>query len=111
MRAFHSAHAVRLALAAAAVALLAAPPAVHAQQQLIPLHVGTLSSDNSAGVYYAKELGYFQKVGLDVTIDAMTSGPVTAAAVTGGAIDIGVANVATIRSRWRKTRRTRPPQI
>ena len=27
------------------------------------LHVGTLSSDNSAGVYYAKELGYFQKVG------------------------------------------------
>jgi NitT/TauT family transport system substrate-binding protein len=96
MRAFHHVHAARLIVAAVAVALLAAPPAVRAQQQLIPVHVGTLSSDNSAGVYYAKELGYFQKAGLDVTIDAMASGPVTAAAVTGGALDIGVANVATI---------------
>ena len=114
MHVFRFAHAVRLAVAAAAIVLIAAPPAARAQQQLIPLHVGTLSSDNSAAIYYAKELGYFQKVGLDVTIDAMASGPVTAAAVTGGALDIGVANVATIaiaRARGVKMRFLFPASI
>jgi len=58
--------------------------------------IGTLSSDNSAAVYYAQELGIFKKYGIDAQISALASGPVTAAAVTGGALDIGVANVATI---------------
>ena len=86
---------VRLAAALAIVAGFA-PPALDAQPALTPLNVGTLSSDNSAAVYYAQELGFFKKAGLDVTISAFASGPVTAAAVTGGALDIGVANVATI---------------
>jgi NitT/TauT family transport system substrate-binding protein len=58
--------------------------------------VGTLSSDNTASLYYAQELGLFGKYGLDVQITPMQSGPVVAAAVTGGALDIGVANCATI---------------
>jgi NitT/TauT family transport system substrate-binding protein len=87
---------IRLAAALAMVAALNAAPALDAQPALIPLTVGTLSSDNSAAVYYAQELGLFKKVGLDVQISALASGPVTAAAVTGGALDIGVANVATI---------------
>ncbi len=57
---------------------------------------GTLTSDNTATIYYAQELGFFHKYGLDATITSMQSGPVIAAAVTGGALDIGVANVATI---------------
>jgi len=50
--------------------------------------IGTLSSDNSAAVYYAQELGIFKKYGIDAQISALASGPVTAAAVTGGALDI-----------------------
>jgi NitT/TauT family transport system substrate-binding protein len=87
---------VRFAAAIAVIAGLIAPPATQAQPALTVLTVGTLSSDNSAAVYYAQELGIFKKYGIDAQISAYTSGPVTAAAVTGGAIDIGVANVASI---------------
>jgi NitT/TauT family transport system substrate-binding protein len=96
MQVISHARAVRLGAALAILAAIAAPPAARAQAPLTTLTVGTLSSDNSAAVYYAQELGFFKKVGLDVQISAMASGPVTAAAVTGGALDIGVANVATI---------------
>jgi len=87
---------VRLAAALAIVACLIAPPALQAQPALTVVTIGTLSSDNSAAVYYAQELGIFKKYGIDAQISALASGPVTAAAVTGGALDIGVANVATI---------------
>ena len=87
---------VRLTAALGIVALLLAPPVLQAQPALTVLTIGTLSSDNSAAVYYAQELGIFKKYGIDAQISAYTSGPVTAAAVTGGAIDIGVANVASI---------------
>jgi len=65
-------------------------------QTLLPVNVGTLPTDGCSVIYYAKELGYFQKNGLDVTITAMPSGPAIAAAVAGGSLDVGVANVATI---------------
>jgi NitT/TauT family transport system substrate-binding protein len=87
---------VRLAAALAIVPVIFAPPALQAQPALTVVTVATLSSDNSAAVYYAQELGIFKKYGIDAQISAMASGPVTAAAVTGGAVDIGVANVASI---------------
>jgi NitT/TauT family transport system substrate-binding protein len=87
---------VRLVAALAIVALCVAPPAVQAQPALTVITVGTLSSDNSAVVYYAQELGIFKKYGIDAQISALTNGPAAAAAVTGGALDIGVANVASI---------------
>jgi NitT/TauT family transport system substrate-binding protein len=86
---------LRLPAAFAIVILLAAPPPLRAQP-LTVITVGTLNSDNSAAVYYAQELGFFKKVGLDAQISALPNGPATAAAVTGGALDIGVANVASI---------------
>jgi NitT/TauT family transport system substrate-binding protein len=87
---------LRLTAALAGMAVLLAPQVLQAQPALTVLTIGTLSSDNSAVVYYAQELGIFKKYGIDAQISAYTSGPVTAAAVTGGAIDIGVANVASI---------------
>jgi NitT/TauT family transport system substrate-binding protein len=87
---------VRLGAALAIVPVIFAPPALQAQPALTVVTVATLSSDNSAAVYYAQELGIFKKYGIDAQISAMASGPVTAAAVTGGAVDIGVANVASI---------------
>jgi NitT/TauT family transport system substrate-binding protein len=58
--------------------------------------VGVIPVDVAANVYYAQDLGYFSKAGLNVEIQPMTSGPVLAQAVAGGAIDFGVSNVATI---------------
>jgi NitT/TauT family transport system substrate-binding protein len=65
-------------------------------QTLVTVKVGTLPTDGCSVIFYAKELGFFQKNGLDVEITTMPSGPAIAAAVAGGALDVGVANVATV---------------
>jgi NitT/TauT family transport system substrate-binding protein len=65
-------------------------------QELTLLRVGALPTDGTSVVFYAKELGYFERAGLNVEITTMSSGPTIAAAVAGGALDIGVANVATV---------------
>jgi NitT/TauT family transport system substrate-binding protein len=74
--------------------VMSSPPA--GAQSLIALKVGTLPTDGCSVIFYANELGYFQKNGLDVDIETMSSGPAIAAAVAGGALDVGVANVATV---------------
>jgi NitT/TauT family transport system substrate-binding protein len=71
-----------------------APPA--GAQALIAVKVGALPTDGCSVIFDAKELGFFQKNGLDVDVQTMPSGPALAAAVAGGALDIGVANVATL---------------
>ncbi|HXP93807.1 MAG TPA: ABC transporter substrate-binding protein [Candidatus Binatia bacterium] len=45
-----------------------------------------------AQVYYAKEMGFFQKAGLDVDIQPSQSGSAIAAAVVGNAADIGATS-------------------
>jgi NitT/TauT family transport system substrate-binding protein len=82
-----------LALVVAGV-VMSTPPA--GAQSLIAVKVGTLPTDGCSVIFYAKELGFFQKNGLDVDIQTMPSGPAIAAAVAGGALDVGVANVATV---------------
>jgi NitT/TauT family transport system substrate-binding protein len=65
-------------------------------QELPLVRVGALPTDGTSVVFYAKELGYFERAGLNVEITTMGSGPAIAAAVAGGALDIGIANVATV---------------
>jgi NitT/TauT family transport system substrate-binding protein len=84
------------AVLAVLVAAVVALPGALGAQTLIPVKVGTLPTDGCSVVFDAKELGFFQKNGLDVDIQTMSSGPAIAAAVAGGALDIGVANVATV---------------
>lgn len=87
-----------LKMLAAALAVPAAdglPSAVWAQTRTV-INVGVIPVDVAANVYYAQDLGLFAKAGLDVRIQPMTSGPVLAQAVAGGALDIGISNVATI---------------
>lgn len=71
-------------------------PARSRAQGLTTVKVGAIPVDVSGNVYYTQDLGLFRKAGLDVQITPMTSGPVLAQAVAGGAIDIGISNVATI---------------
>ena len=71
------------------------PSTVRAQTRAT-VNVGVIPVDVAANVYYAQDLGLFAKAGIDVRLQPMTSGPVLAQAVAGGALDIGVSNVATI---------------
>jgi NitT/TauT family transport system substrate-binding protein len=82
--------------AVAAPAVVAGFPAIVKSQTLTPLKIGIIPVDVAANVFYAQDLGLFTKAGLDVSLQPMASGPVLAQAVAGGALDIGISNVATI---------------
>lgn len=87
-----------------AVAILLAGPIVSpfvlsrrsVAQTTSPLRVITTPIEPSAGVYYAQSLGLFAKHGLNVSIQAMNNGEAAAAAVTGGAADVGVGNILSL---------------
>jgi NitT/TauT family transport system substrate-binding protein len=87
----------RAALAVFA-ALVIVPQAAPAQSQDATLTIGTIPIDPTAEVYYAQEMGFFKKAGLNVTITAFTSGGAIAAAVVGGAVDIGLADSVSMTS-------------
>jgi NitT/TauT family transport system substrate-binding protein len=89
-------HALRLLGAAAAAPAIAGFPAIVRSQTLTTVKVGIIPVDVAANAFYALDLGYFAKAGLDVQIQPLASGPAIAQAVAGGAIDFGVSNVATI---------------
>ena len=82
--------------ALSAPTIVAGFPAVVRSQTPVTLKIGVIPVDVAANVFYAQDLGLFTKAGLDVQIQPMSSGPVLAQAVAGGALDIGVSNVATI---------------
>jgi NitT/TauT family transport system substrate-binding protein len=88
---------VRTLLAALAVFVLApAPAAVRADDAA--LAIGTIPIDPTAEVYYAQEMGFFKKAGLNVTITPFASGGAIASAVVGGAVDIGLADSVSMTS-------------
>ena len=82
--------------AVAAPALVTGFPAIVRSQTLTPLKIGIIPVDVAANAYYAQDLGLFTKAGFAVEFQVMASGPVLAQAVAGGAIDIGISNVATL---------------
>jgi NitT/TauT family transport system substrate-binding protein len=88
---------LRAALAALTV-LLAVPHAGAAVADDATLNIGTIPIDPTAEVYYAQEEGFFKKAGLNVTITPFQSGGAIAAAVIGGAIDIGLADAVSMTS-------------
>ena len=79
------------------VVAIAVPATTRAADPIV-INVGALPVDTSAVVFYAQDQGFFKAAGLDVKIQTMSSGPVLAQAVAANAIDIGVANVATVAS-------------
>jgi NitT/TauT family transport system substrate-binding protein len=67
-------------------------------QTLQPLRIGVLAAESAAEITYAKELGYFAKAGLDVTITTMSNTPSIVAAVVAGALDIGYTTIDSVAS-------------
>ncbi|MGA2394146.1 MAG: ABC transporter substrate-binding protein [Candidatus Lustribacter sp.] len=66
-------------------------------QTPIPIEVSGAPFDLNGPLFYAQDLGYFKKAGLDVHINtAQVTVEGEAAAMLGGSINIGSANTATV---------------
>lgn len=72
--------------------LASAAMALPAQAASTALRVGATANDTYAQAYYAQDMGFFTKAGLDVTITTLRSGSDVAAGIASGALDVGVSN-------------------
>jgi NitT/TauT family transport system substrate-binding protein len=84
---------------ACALALIAAPATSQTKDKLI---VAFPTVDPTAEVLYAYDMGFFDKAGIDVTLQPLSNGGAIAAGVASGAIDIGVGNVIAIETAHKK---------
>lgn len=84
-----------LAAVAALVLMVAAAPA-GAQTTLETVRVASPPVDVAGNLFYALDLGYFSKAGLDVQITSLPAGSTVVAAVLGGAVDMGSSNLIPI---------------
>lgn len=83
--------------AAAAVAGAAASPArAFAQQQNVKLRVAGIPIDVGGAAYYAQDMGFFAKYGIDAEVVTLANGAAVAAAVAGNALDVGDGNSIAI---------------
>ena len=87
---------VRAAVVAVAIASLGAGIPVASADSPAVIRVGATGNDTAAEVYYAEELGMFKKRGIQVQIENMRSGAAEAAAIVGGALDVGEQNVVSM---------------
>jgi NitT/TauT family transport system substrate-binding protein len=85
-----------LQLIAAAPAALATTPLAARAQALQPLRIVLFPGETSATAYYAKELGYFARAGIDPQITEVSNGSAAAAAVAGGSMDVGFSNPLSV---------------
>ena len=83
------------------LSVLMVPGAARAQTPAV-LHVATGGKESDAQVYYAQDLGYFAKAGLNVDIATMANGAAIAAAVAAGALQIGSSNILAIATAHQK---------
>jgi NitT/TauT family transport system substrate-binding protein len=64
----------------------------------IALKLGIIPVEAGAEAFYAIDMGFFKKQGLDVELQTMQNGASIAAAVAGGSLDIGFADTISIAS-------------
>ncbi len=80
----------------ASLVLLVLPAGAPSAAAEPPLRLGVTASDAFAEGYYAQEMGFFKKAGLNVEITRFTTGAAIATGVSSGAINVGVSNVALL---------------
>lgn len=86
--------ALRFLLSAAAAP--AFRPSLAIAQTLQPLRIVLFPGETAATAYYAKELGYFSRAGIDAQISEVKNGAAAAAAVAGGSMDVGFSNPLSV---------------
>jgi len=84
-----------LALAALTVAI-ALPRPSFAQTPLTPLAIGAIPTDAGSVVYYAEDMGFFARNGIEAKVTNMPNGALFAAALASGSLDIGLTNAGTL---------------
>ena len=65
-------------------------------QALTTLNVAAIPSDISGSAYYAQDMGFFKKNGIDAQFSPFTSGATITAAVVSGSADVGYSNVISL---------------
>ncbi len=88
------------AIAVVAGALTAASTAAVRAQTHAQIHVAVVPSEGAAEVFYAKDMGFFAKAGLDVDVQTIANG--VPAAIASGTVDIGYATLDALASAHRK---------
>lgn len=83
-------------VAGVALASTAMPCRILAEASAPVLRIGTGGADTFAEPYYAMELGFFKKAGLNVELTTFASGAQIATAVAGGALDAGISNTVNL---------------
>ncbi len=99
LRAISRAHASALLVGSAAVLLNTARGRA---QSTVTLRIATLPIESAAEVFYAKDMGFFAKAGIDADIQTMQTSAAMAAATAANAVDIGyspVDSMATIHQK------------
>jgi NitT/TauT family transport system substrate-binding protein len=81
---------------AAAASLALAPLRARAQSAPVHLRVGTGTVEANAQIFYAADMGFFKKSGLDVEVVKLRSGTTTMAAIISGDLQCGIANVLSL---------------
>jgi NitT/TauT family transport system substrate-binding protein len=84
--------------AAICTILLLCMPLRGAADTVPVIHVSTTANDSGAEVFYAIDMGFFEKAGLNVQIVPLNSAGLLGPSVASGAIDIGNASVGVIAS-------------
>jgi NitT/TauT family transport system substrate-binding protein len=73
---------------------LAATRTAFAQEP--PLRVGCVPTDGFSEAWYAQEMGFFQKAGLNVEITQMANGQGSVTGVAANVVDVGISSVIAI---------------
>jgi NitT/TauT family transport system substrate-binding protein len=84
-------------LSTAAAALAASGLPCRAWAQAAPVvRFATSPAEGYAQAFYAQDAGIFQKAGLNVDVQLLGSGAAVAAAVAGGAVDVGITTIVNL---------------
>jgi NitT/TauT family transport system substrate-binding protein len=85
--------AIRSGAAALAAAAFAPFPA---RAQMRQLRIALVPIDNNALPFFAQEMGFFAKAGLNADVQQMQSGAAMTAAIAGGAVDVASSNIVQL---------------
>jgi ABC-type nitrate/sulfonate/bicarbonate transport system substrate-binding protein len=86
-----------------AAAAAGAPLAVRAQAApAADISIGVVLAEPYMQPYYADELGFFKKAGLNPSIQVFPNASITLRAVVGNALDIGTANLIQLASAYNR---------
>lgn len=84
---------ISLLFTGAATTLREAPASA---QSLTVIRVASTADDDDTAILYGIQSGAFQRAGLDVQFQTLSSGSAIAAAVVGGSVDIGKSGTVTL---------------